>query len=92
MMLSCFVCVVPSIHALLHHPTALPPHPSLLLCPPAVHLPFLHYARIFFFSDTKRPRQRHKRPRMEDLVKVPGLQLPLRENRLLVQEFNLQQW
>ncbi|CAN0254282.1 unnamed protein product, partial [Laminaria digitata] len=25
---------------------------------------------------------RHKRPRMEDLVKVPGLQAPLRENRL----------
>ncbi|CAN0278654.1 unnamed protein product [Pylaiella littoralis] len=36
-------------------------------------------------------KTRHKRPRMEDLIKVPGLQLPLRENRLLVQEFQLQQ-
>ncbi|CAM9882490.1 unnamed protein product [Ectocarpus sp. 8 AP-2014] len=36
-------------------------------------------------------KTRHKRPRMGDLVKVPGLQLPLRENRLLVQEFQLEQ-
>ncbi|CAB1117479.1 unnamed protein product [Ectocarpus sp. CCAP 1310/34] len=36
-------------------------------------------------------KTRHKRPRMEDLAKVPGLQLPLRENRLLVQEFQLEQ-
>ncbi|CAM9768727.1 unnamed protein product, partial [Hapterophycus canaliculatus] len=36
-------------------------------------------------------KTRHKRPRVEDLAKVPGLQLPLRENRLLVQEFELQQ-
>ncbi|CAM9298100.1 unnamed protein product [Ectocarpus sp. 6 AP-2014] len=36
-------------------------------------------------------KTRHKRPRMEDLAKVPGLQLPLRENRLLVREFQLEQ-
>ena len=35
--------------------------------------------------------QRHKRPRMEDLVKVSGLQAPLRENRLVVREFQFQQ-
>eukprot|EP00903_Cladosiphon_okamuranus_P020587 g18898.t1 len=36
-------------------------------------------------------KTRHKRPRIGDLVKAPGLQLPLRENRLLVQEFQLEQ-
>ncbi|CAM9327949.1 unnamed protein product, partial [Laminaria digitata] len=54
-------------------------------------IPSRYSSELFATIEWMLHKARHKRPRMEDLVKVPGLQAPLRENRLVVREFQFQQ-